>query len=407
MHKEGADPLMRSETSSFNTTPANWSAVFSLALGVTSLVAAEFIPISLLTPMARDLGITEGTAGQSVTVVGVFAVLTSLLLSPLTRGINRRRILLTFSFLLVGSNVLVALAPNFWMLLVARGLLGICVGGFWSMAAAVTLQLAPSKDVPRALGFIYAGVSVATIISLPLASFLGHLLGWRNVFHLEALLGAAGLAWQYKALPPLETRDSSGFRDMAALLGKSWVSMGILGTICSFGGYHVFFTYLRPFLQLDLSLPPSALAFVLGAYGAANCLGTFCAAPILGQQFRKSMFMLPLVLAGVAAALYAAKGNPVPSVGLAILWGLIYGIIPVGWSTWITRTLADKAEVAGGLSVAAIQFSIGSAAAIGGVVFDNRGMDGIFLTAALLLVLAALAVAVSFASFAKEVGRAA
>ncbi|GKT28688.1 MFS transporter [Aduncisulcus paluster] len=87
---------MTSQSTIFQDRPANWSAVFSLFVGVTSLVAAEFIPISLLTPIAQDLAITEGMAGQTVTVVGIFAVLTSLLLAPLTKGINRRHILLTF-----------------------------------------------------------------------------------------------------------------------------------------------------------------------------------------------------------------------------------------------------------------------------------------------------------------------
>ena len=87
---------MTPENSFSPDRPANWSAVCSLFVGVTSLVAAEFIPISLLTPIAHDLGITEGMAGQTVTVVGIFAVLTSLLLAPLTRGINRRHVLLTF-----------------------------------------------------------------------------------------------------------------------------------------------------------------------------------------------------------------------------------------------------------------------------------------------------------------------
>lgn len=263
----------------------------------------------------------------------------------------------------------------------------------------------PTKDVPRALSFIYAGVSLATIISLPVASYLGHLVGWRNVFHLEALLGAAGLAWQYKVLPPLAAREGSSFGNMLALMNKGWVSAGILGTIFSFGGYHVFFTYLRPYLQHDLGLPPGTLSLVLGAFGVANCLGTLCAAPILNRQFRVSMVALPLVLAVVAGTLFATSGQVGASVVLAVLWGLIYGIIPVGWSTWITRTLADKAELAGGLSVASVQFAIGSAAAIGGMVFDSRGMDGIFLTAAALLVIAALAVAVSFTGFAKEAGR--
>ncbi len=163
---------------------AHWSAVFSLFMGVTSLIAAEFIPVSLLSPIAQELAITEGMARQTVTVVGVFAVITSLLLAPLTRSIDRRHILLVFSALLVVSNLIVAMAPGFAILLAGRAILGICVGGFWSMASAVTLQLVPSKDVPRALSIVYAGVSVATIISLPVASWLGHQIGWRNVFFL-------------------------------------------------------------------------------------------------------------------------------------------------------------------------------------------------------------------------------
>ena len=222
---------MNAHTAVFQSDTAHWSAVFSLFMGVTCLIAAEFMPVSLLTPMARDLAVTEGMAGQTVTAVGVFAVLTSLLLSPLTRGMDRRRILLAFSLLLIVSNLLVALAPNYYVLLAGRGLLGICVGGFWSMAPAVTLQLVPAKDLPRALSIVYAGVSVATILSLPLASYLGHLLGWRNVFLLTSLLGGVMYAWQFAVIPPLPSRPGNSFSNMFALLRRNWVLAGMGGTI--------------------------------------------------------------------------------------------------------------------------------------------------------------------------------
>lgn len=238
----------------FQTGPARWAAVFSLFMGVTSLIAAEFIPISLLTPMAGDLNITEGLAGQTVTAVGIFAVLTSLLLFPLAKGIDRRRILLTFSLLLICSNVLVAMAANYSILLIGRGILGICVGGFWSMASAVTLQLVPAKDVPRALSIVYAGVSVATILSLPLASFLGQLMGWRNVFFLGAGMGLVTFIWQFLTLPSLPAQSANSFKNMFMLIRQNWVLAGIGGTIFSYGGYHVFFTYLRPFLEHNLVL---------------------------------------------------------------------------------------------------------------------------------------------------------
>lgn len=388
-----------------STDAVHWPAVFSLFMGVTSLIAAEFIPVSLLTPIARELAITEGMAGQSVTAVGVFAVITSLLLAPLTQKIDRRRILLSFSVLLVISNLIVALAPNYSIMLIGRAILGICVGGFWSMASAVTLQLVPAKDIPRALSIVYAGVSVATIISLPLASYLGNLIGWRNVFYIAALMGVAALVWQFITLPSIPARAGNGFRGMVGLLKQRWALAGIGGTIFSYGGYHVFFTYLRPFLELDLALVPGTLSMVLLAFGIANCLGTFIAGAILGKQFRATMLAMHLILASIAVTLFFSNGAVSFNIVLAVAWGFMFGFIPVGWSTWIARTLADKAEVAGGLSVAAIQFSIGFAAAIGGLMFDNLGIGGIFVAAAGFQLLVVLLARISFSLFAKATGR--
>lgn len=391
--------------SEFNAGAARWSAIFSLFMGVVGLIAAEFIPVSLLTPIARDLGVTEGMAGQSVTAVGAFAVAASLLLAPLTKKTDRRHILLTFSALLIVSNLIVALAPNYPAMLIGRALLGVCVGGFWSMASAVTLQLAPPKDVPRALSIVYAGVSVATIISLPLASWLGSRIGWRNVFHFGTLMGLVAFIWQFLTLPSMPAREGNDFRGMLGLVKQGWILAGIGGTIFSYGGYHVFFTYLRPFLERNLASAPGSLSTILLAFGVANCLGTFIAGAILGKLFRPALLGVHLILAVLAVLLFANSGMVAANTFLVVAWGFMFGFIPVGWSTWIARTLADKAEIAGGVSVAAIQFSIGLAAAVGGLTFDNLGMGGIFVAAAAFQILAAVLVKVGFSLFLRDKGR--
>lgn len=384
---------------------AHWAAIFSLFIGVTSLIAAEFIPVSLLTPIAHDLHITEGQAGQSVTMVGIFAVITSLLLAPLTQKIDRRKVLLTFSLLLVLSNVLVGLAPNYSIMLIGRAILGICVGGFWSMASAVVLLLAPTKDVPRALSIVYAGVSAATIISLPLASYVGELIGWRNVFFIAALLGLIALLWQLFTLPSLPPRTGNNFKNMLLLFKQDWIFLGIIGSIFSYGGYHIFFTYLRPFLEYDLTLSTKPLTLILLVFGTANCVGTFIAGLLLGRFFRPLMITIHLILAGIAVLLFLSSGDVIIDTILVIFWGLVFGFIPVGWSTWITRTLADKAELVGGLSVAAIQFSIGLAAAMGGLVFDNLGINGIFITATLICLIGAIITSLCFALYQRATGK--
>ncbi|MEZ4704716.1 MAG: MFS transporter [Bdellovibrionota bacterium] len=172
----------------------HWAAVFSLALGVSGLVISEFLPIGILTPMASDLGITEGMAGQAVTATSVFAVVSSLLTAFVTRKVNRKHVLLTLSFLMLCSNLMVWVAPDFWMLMAGRVLLGISLGGFWSMAAAIAMRLVPSDSLPKALSILFGGSSFASIIAASMGSYLGGLMGWRNVFSLLRF-GPLGHLW--------------------------------------------------------------------------------------------------------------------------------------------------------------------------------------------------------------------
>ena len=110
--------------------------MWALTLCVSTLIASEFMPVSILTPIASDLQLTEGAAGQAIAVSGLFAVLTSLSIATLTRGIERRRLLLGLTLLMLVSGLTVAFAPNYLVFLTGRALLGVVVGGFWSMSAA-------------------------------------------------------------------------------------------------------------------------------------------------------------------------------------------------------------------------------------------------------------------------------
>ncbi|CAI3953244.1 MFS family (AraJ) (PDB:4LDS) [Commensalibacter communis] len=381
-----------------------WSAILSLFMGVTCLISAEFLPISLLTPIAHDLHITEGQTGQAVTAVGIFAVITSLLIAPISQKINKKTLLLSFSVLVIFSNSIVAITDSYYILLLGRCLLGICVGGFWSLTSAVVLDLAPTKDVPRALSIIYAGVSIATIISLPFANYLALLLGWRMTFYLAALLGVITLIWQTISLPQLPVSKNSNFNAIFALTQQPWVCFGLFAIFFSFSGYHVVFTYLRPFIEGKLHFTNNALSLTLLGFGIINCLGTFMAGLILNKSFRSIMVIIHVVLCIVAIFFYINNQITADLIKI-MLWGFIFGIIPVGWSTWITRTLADRAEIAGGLMVAAIQFSITLAAAVGGMIFDHYGLNGLFIASTTIFIFAILCMIISFSLFYKATGK--
>ena len=159
-----------------------WSAVGSLALCVALLIASEFMPVSLLTPIAKDLGATEGMAGQAISISGLFAVVTSLFIATIVSRFDRRHVLLALTGVMLVSLVLIAQARNFPMLMLARALLGIVIGGFWSLATATVMRLVPEQSVPKAFGLVYTGNAVATAFAAPVGSYLGGIIGWRGVF---------------------------------------------------------------------------------------------------------------------------------------------------------------------------------------------------------------------------------
>ena len=167
----------------------NWSAVFAVAFCVACLITVEFLPVSLLTPMALDLGISEGMAGQSVTTTAFVAMFSSLFITTVIGKTDRRYVVILFSLLLTLSCLLVSFADSFTLLLLGRACLGLALGGFWAMSASLTMRLVPMRVVPKALSIIFGAVSIALVIAAPLGSFLGGLIGWRNVFNGAAVMG--------------------------------------------------------------------------------------------------------------------------------------------------------------------------------------------------------------------------
>ena len=130
---------------------AYWSGVFAMTLCVFALIASEFMPVSLLTPISADLGVSEGRVGQGIAISGLFAVLTSLSISALAGTLNRKVLLLSMTLLMAVSGAIIALAPGYLIYMVGRALIGIAIGGFWSLSAATAIRLVPAHRVSRCL----------------------------------------------------------------------------------------------------------------------------------------------------------------------------------------------------------------------------------------------------------------
>lgn len=384
---------------SINPHTPRWGAVFALSLAAFALVASEFMPVSLLTPLAADLGISQGQAGQGISVSGLFALLTSLVIARVAARVDRKRLLVALTLLMIVSGSVVAFAPNYLVFMLGRALIGVAIGGFWSLSAATAMRLVPEGQVPRALAIVNGGNALATVIAAPLGSFLGGLIGWRGAFFCVVPVAVVAVLWLLLSLPSITPRSQADNGNLLRLIKRAPVALGMLAISVFFMGQFMLFTYLRPFLEGVTQVGVSLLSLMLLVLGLAGLAGTLLIERVLKNSLYPTLIAIPVLMAVIALALVAFGSSTVITGALLCVWGLVATAAPVGWWTWLAKTLPEDAEAGGGLMVAIIQLAIAAGATLGGVVFDLSGYQATFaLSAALLCMAAILAWAASTAT---------
>ncbi|AVF57469.1 MFS transporter [Pseudomonas fulva] len=370
--------------------PSHWGGVLAMTLCVFALIASEFMPVSLLTPLAVDLHVSEGAAGQGIAISGAFAVLTSLSITWLARSMDRKTLLLILTSLMAISGAVVALAPSFTLYMVGRALIGVVIGGFWSMSAATAMRLVPDDQVPKALAVFNGGNALATVIAAPLGSYLGSVVGWRGAFLCLVPVAVIALVWQWFSLPsmPAQVRKR-GAANVFRLLGTRSVSFGIAACGAFFMGQFALFTYLRPFLETVTKVDATMLSLLLLVIGVAGLGGTLLIGALLKKGLYRTLIAIPLLMAVIALSLIPVGSAVVPVAILLGLWGLMATAAPVGWWSWVAQAMPNDAEAGGGLMVAVVQFAIASGSMLGGWLFDHSGYQSTFTTSAAILLIGA------------------
>lgn len=373
-----------------NEAPAYWSGVFAMTLCVFALIASEFMPVSLLTPMAVDLQVSEGMAGQGITISGAFALLTSLSISWLARTLDRKLLLLALAGLMAVSGLIVGLAPDYQTYMVGRALIGVVIGGFWTMSAATAMRLVPAPQVPKALAIFNGGNALAIVIAAPLGSYLGSIIGWRGAFFCVVPVAAIALVWMLISLPPMPVEPRKpGAGNVFKLFKNRPVALGMVGCGAFFMGQFALFTYLRPFLETVTRVDVSTLSLILLVIGAAGFIGTLIIGRVLRRSLFQTLIVIPVLMALIALALIPFGHSIIVVAALLGFWGLLATAAPVGWWSWIAQAMPNNAEAGGGLMVAVIQLSIALGSTVGGMLFDSHGYQSTFVASAIVLLLGA------------------
>lgn len=350
---------------------ALWSGIGALALSVFALVMAEFLPPSVLTPMAADLSVSIGAAGQAVTATAMVGALAALLVPVVTRRWDRKTILLALLAALCVSNVLTATSSTLWSLLVARLLLGVALGGFWSMVAATAMRIVPMSVLGKAMAVVFTGVTMATVLAAPVGAWVGDLLGWRAAFWLAGGVGIAALLGVWITLPRLPARDGIDLAGLVEVARRPQVQWALAGVLLVISGHFAAFTYIRPVLEQVSRLGVAAISITLLVFGIAGFVGNLVGGLLSGRDPKLSVVGGAVAMAGAMLVVVLFGTAPVVTMAAFGVWGVGFAMLPVGFQAWVAAETVDRAELGGGLLTATFQVAIAGGAILGGVLVDR------------------------------------
>ncbi|MFD6270331.1 MFS transporter [Nocardia asteroides] len=353
-----------------------WPALLTMFLGSFTLVTAEFLPPGVLTALADDLHVPEGVVGLSVSATALTALLAALGLGSLFPKVDRRTLLLVLTVGAAVSNVLVAVAPNIATLLLARLLLGVAVGGYWSMALVIAAQLVPAERLGRAMMIVNAGTTVATVAGVPLGVLLSTYAGWRTVFVVAAGLTVLAAVAVRLMLPPIAPSKGIGFAAMGAALRAPGVALGLVSVVAVIGGHFAGFTYIRPALTELMDAGPTAVPVLLALFGIGGLIGNFVLGSLADRRLEVLLVAVPTAIGLSLLAIIGSAAVPVLGYVAVVVWGGAFGGILNLVQVWVSRVLPDRIEAGSGLVVGGFQLAIILGSAVGG-----RGVDGIGLAA--------------------------
>ncbi|MFG2113537.1 MFS transporter [Streptomyces sp. NPDC048718] len=359
-------------------------AVVAVAGATFTVVTSEMLPVGLLTPLARDLRVTEGTAGLTLTLTGLVAAVSAPLLTPALARFARRPVLCALMAVLSAGNLLAAWSPHFAVMLLARVLVGVGMGGVWALAAGLAVRLVPGRSVGPATSLIFSGIAVASVLGVPAGTYVGELAGWRTSFVVAAGLALVVLAALAALLPRLPAERGIRLGGVLRLAGEPRVATGLGVVALLVTGHFAAYTYVRPVLEELSGASATRIGTLLLVYGVAGVAGNFLSGAVASRSPRGALLAICPVLAATVCLMPAVGGSAVTAAVLLAVWGLSYGGVSVATQSWLLAAAPEAREAASALFVGVFNGSIALGAFAGGRAADGFGVGAVMYLGAVL-----------------------
>jgi DHA1 family inner membrane transport protein len=355
-------------------------ALWALTLSAFAIGTTEFVIVGLLPVIAADLAVSLPSAGLLVSLYALGVAIGAPVLTALSSKMPRKALLIGLMALFTLGNLLGAMAPDYYSLMLARVLTGMAHGVFFSIGSTIATSLVPKEKAASAIALMFTGLTVALVTGVPLGTFVGQYLGWQAVFYAVAVLGFIAMIGSAILVPNnLAQQKSATFSEQLQVLTEPRLLMVYATTALGYGGSFIAFTYLAAILQEVSGFGTDHIALLMLLYGVSVAAGNIWGGKLADKKGPiAALKVIFLGLAGVLLLLSVTASQPILAAFTVLLWGAVaFGNVP-GLQLYVVRQAeiyAPKAvDVASGLNIAAFNLGIAFGAWAGGLVVSQLGL---------------------------------
>ncbi|MEQ8402016.1 MAG: MFS transporter [Roseitalea porphyridii] len=362
-------------------------AVYALAAGAFGIGVTEFVIMGLLLEVSTDLGVSISAAGLLISGYALGVVIGAPTLTLATRKWPRKRVLVALMAIFTVGNAACALAPSYEFLMAARVVTAFAHGTFFGVGAVVAADLAGGEKRASAIAIMFTGLTLATVLGVPLGTWIGQAFGWRATFWWVTGVGVLAIAILAALVPEMkgEAAPSHPLTDLR-VLSRPPVMMGLATTVLGYAGVFMVFTYIAPLLIEVSGLPETAISPILLLFGGGLVIGNLLGGKLADIRLHATVIGTLMVLSATLLAMTAAVQHPVSAALFTGLFGAAAFATVPPLQTWVMSNAAGVGEsLASSVNIAAFNLGNALGAWLGGLVIDHGpGLQALAPAAALI-----------------------
>lgn len=335
-------------------------ALFALALGGFGIGLTEFVIMGLLPEVAADFAVSEAVAGYLISGYALAVAVGAIGLTVAITRIDRKKALVGLMVIFIAGNVLSALAPSYEMMMLGRIVAALSHGAFFGIGAVVAANLVPANRKAAAISLMFAGLTLANVLGVPIGTFIGQAAGWRSTFWVISVIGVVSLIGIALLIPATAGRTGGGsilaeFRIFRS--GQVWASMII--TVLGYGGMFGAFSYIAFTLTGVSGFAASTVPWLLVLFGVGLFVGNIVGGRAADRNLGRTLLVLLVGLIVILVAFALLASSQVATLVLLVLMGGFgFATVP-GLQMRIMNFAGDAPTLASGANIAA--FNVGNA----------------------------------------------